>query len=247
MKVAGMITSLALAATACSHPHKPPYPTTTIAGVEVIDTQLVRDARAVISKFTPYLYKHCMRTWLYGAAVINSNKTLAAEIDVEVHAVSTLLHDLGWDMTPGSPWVSPDHRFEVDGALGAVKFIKENRHAGKWDAVRLEKVYDGISLHGSPGIAVGKNADVQLILNSISFDNPGKVSPLIPADKYQSIVKALPNTDIAAGTNETFTWIAATKPAATYNTILEPFGDAYVPGYSSVGFRPFDIITNAIH
>ncbi|KAI3327669.1 hypothetical protein HD806DRAFT_483573, partial [Xylariaceae sp. AK1471] len=242
MKFSTVFTSLALAATATCHPKSPHVPTTVVAGVEVVDTQLVRDARAIISKFTPYLYKHCMRTWLLGAAAINANRTLKATVDLELHAVSTILHDLGWDMTPGSPWVSKEYRFEVDGALGAQKFIKSHKHAGEWDAFRLEKVYDSIALHGSPGLNVGKTLDVFWVLNSIGFDNPGSRNPLIPEKDYNSIVAAFPNTDISFGTNQTWIWLASTKPDATYNTIVEPFGVAFVPGYNPLGHRVFDFI-----
>ncbi|KAI0101811.1 hypothetical protein GGR51DRAFT_528615 [Nemania sp. FL0031] len=243
MKFFSVFTSLALVATAsCVPKHHTKLPTTTLYGVEVVDTQIVRDARAVIQNFTPYLHKHSLRTWLLGVAAINANKTLKASLDLEVHAVSTILHDLGWDMTPNSPWVTPENRFEVDGALGAVKFIKSHKDAKNWDPVRLEKVYDGISLHGSPGIQVGKNLDVQWVLTSISFDNPGAPSPLIPTAQYNSVVAGLDNSDILFGTNETWVWLAATKPIATYNTIVEPFGTAFVPGYNPVGYRIFDFI-----
>ncbi|GAP85523.1 putative cyanamide hydratase [Rosellinia necatrix] len=245
MKTAA-IASLALAATAACTP-KPghSYPTTTLHGVEVVDTQLVRDARAVIENFTPYLHKHSLRTWLLGAAAINANQTLKASLDMELHAVTTILHDLGWDMTPGSPWISADKRFEVDGGLGALKFVKGHPDGKKWDAVRLEKMYDGIALHGSPGLQYGKNLDVQWILTSIGFDNPGARNPLIPEAQYNSVVAALPNADIVAGTNETWVWLAATKPVATYNTIVEPFGTAFVPGYSAIGHRVFDLINGS--
>ncbi|KAI1128230.1 hypothetical protein F5Y10DRAFT_180234 [Nemania abortiva] len=243
MKFVNVFASLAFVATAnCVPKHGHKLPTTNLYGVEVVDTQIVRDARKVIENFTPYLHKHSLRTWLLGAAAINANKTLKASIDLEVHAVSTILHDLGWDMTPNSPWVTPDNRFEVDGALGAVKFVKSHKDAKNWDPVRLEKVYDGISLHGSPGIQVGKNLDVQWTLSSISFDNPGARNPLIPEAQFNSVVAALPNQDILFGTNETWVWLAATKPIATYNTIVEPFGTAYVPGYNAIGHRIFDLI-----
>ncbi|KAI1187843.1 hypothetical protein F5B17DRAFT_299527 [Nemania serpens] len=247
MKVLNVIASLTLAATASCTP-KPVYgshgklPTTHLYGVEVVDTQLVRDARATVQKLKPYVHKHVLRTWLFGAAAINANKTLKAQIDLELHAVATILHDLGWDMTPGSPWVSPDKRFEIDGALGAVKFVKGHKAAKDWDAVRLEKLHDGIALHGSPGLQEGKNLDVQWILQSVQFDNPGTPNPLIPIASFNSVVKGLPNDDILFGTNETWVWLATTKPAATYNTIVEPFGTAFVPGYNAVGHRIFDII-----
>lgn len=102
MKVSSVVSALALSATAFAFPkfgdHKH-LPTTVIAGVEVVDTQIVRDARAIIAKFPDYLHYHCMRVWLLGAATINANKTLKAEVDLEAHALGTILHDLGWDST----------------------------------------------------------------------------------------------------------------------------------------------------
>ncbi|KAI1745557.1 hypothetical protein F4680DRAFT_106802 [Xylaria scruposa] len=248
MKFLATVASLAFAATAsCTPGHYPggKLPTTTLYGVEVVDTQIVRDAQNVIKNFTPYLHKHSLRTWLLGAAAINANKTLKASVDMELHAVATILHDLGWDMTPNSPWISPDMRFEVDGALGATKFVKGHKDAKNWDPVRLEKVYDGIVMHGSPGLQVGKNLDVQWILKSISFDNPGARDPAIPEAQYKSVLAGLPADDIGHGTNETWVWLAATKPVATYNTIVEPFGTAFVPGYNAVGHRIFDLINPA--
>ncbi len=100
--------------------------TTKIAGVEVIDTQIVRDAQALIRQFPDFLYWHQMRSWVFGAAMIAANETLRNTVDLEVHAVATMLHDLGWDMTPGSRWVSQDKRFEVDGAIGARTWLSEH-------------------------------------------------------------------------------------------------------------------------
>jgi hypothetical protein len=102
MKVNSIISVLALSATAFASPkpkgHKH-LPTTVIAGVEVVDTQIVRDAHALITKFPEYLYFHSIRTWLFGAATINANATLKAEVDLEAHALGAILHDLGWDST----------------------------------------------------------------------------------------------------------------------------------------------------
>ncbi|KAI1364691.1 hypothetical protein F5Y08DRAFT_306237 [Xylaria arbuscula] len=240
MKFLNIIASLAVLAVAECHPK--PVRTTKVFGVEVVDTDMVRDARAIISKFDGFLYKHSMRTWLFGAAAINANQTLKNSVDLELHAISTILHDLGWDMTPNSPWISPDHRFEIDGALGAVKFVKGHKDGRKWDEYKLEKLHDGIALHGSPGLITGKNLQVQTALNSISYDNPGARNPAIPEKDFNAILKGLPADDIAYGTNLTWVWLATTKPAATYNTIVEPFGTAFVPGYNAVGSRVFDFI-----
>lgn len=65
---------LSLVAAAVAKPCTPNYPTTTIAGVEVVDTQLVRDALSLIknSGLKDYVVKHQIRSWLYGAQQLNN-------------------------------------------------------------------------------------------------------------------------------------------------------------------------------
>lgn len=73
------------------------YPTRNIAGVSVIDTPLVRAAQDLARVHGDvHTYRHVMRSWLFGAIMIGRNETLKKTIDLEVHAVSALLHDLGW-------------------------------------------------------------------------------------------------------------------------------------------------------
>lgn len=81
-----VLLSLAAAATARSCP--PKYPTTTIAGIEVVDTQLVRDALSLIknSGLHGYVVKHQIRSWLYGAQQLNNNATLKSIVDPEAQA-----------------------------------------------------------------------------------------------------------------------------------------------------------------
>lgn len=248
MKFNSVISALALSTTALASPahkgHKH-LPTTVIAGVEVVDTQIVRDARALIAEFPEYLHFHCLRTWLLGAATINANETLKAQVDLEAHALGTILHDLGWDMTPNSPWISHENRFEVDGALGAVRFIKEHKSYKPcyWSEARLERIFDGIALHGTVGIHPYKNVDSKWITASVGYDGVNFMPADVPSDKFDSIVAEYPKDTFQKGAIDTFTWLAATKPAATYNTFVEPFGTAYVPGYNSTGQHSFDRIT----
>ncbi|KAI1348076.1 hypothetical protein F5Y01DRAFT_228771 [Xylaria sp. FL0043] len=248
MKVSSIVSVLALSATALAFPKYPSHPhlpTTVIAGVEVVDTQIVRDAHALIKKFPDYLYWHCMRTWLLGAATINANKTLKAQVDLEAHALGTILHDLGWDMSPDSPWVTKDRRFEVDGALGATAFIKAHKSykPSVWTEARLERIYDGIALHGTFGIHPYKNVDSKWITNSVGFDGVNYTPVEVPSDKFDSIVAKFPKDSFQTGAIETFTWMCATKPNGTYNTFVEPFGTHYVPGYNATGKHSFDRIT----
>ncbi|KAI0535486.1 hypothetical protein GGR58DRAFT_478941 [Xylaria digitata] len=249
MKFSGVLSVLALAGAAVAKPGTK-YPTTTVAGVEVVDTQIVRDARKLIEVFNglqPYLYKHLYRTWLFGAAALNANETLKNSVDLELHAVGTILHDLGWDMRPNSPFVTQADRFEVDSGVAAVKFVQEQAasnkcSAKKWNTDRLEKLYDGISLQTEMSIIKYKNLQSQWIVYSVGFEFPGPRNPLIPEKDYNNILAAYPNDYLFRGSNITFTYLAGHKPEGTYNTFLQDFGVAYVPGYDPTGHRLFDLL-----
>ncbi|TRX88193.1 hypothetical protein FHL15_010882 [Xylaria flabelliformis] len=246
MRFSSVTFVLALAASTTAAPNKScahgnhTFPLTTIAGIKAVDTPLVQKARALVeANFEPYLVRHMYRSWLFGAAAINNNATLASEIDLEVHALGTLLHDLGWDQRPDSPWRSTDRRFEIDGAIGATNWIKENGPKAEWDAVRLQLVWDAISLHGTPSISEYKQPDVKFIVESISMDYPGP-HPALTEEDYNSIIAAYPQDGLLEGTNDTFTFLCRTKPDSTYDTWIEPWGVAFVEGYNPVGHRLFD-------
>ncbi|KAI1814472.1 hypothetical protein GGS20DRAFT_409951 [Poronia punctata] len=237
MKVATIFTlASAVASASCFHR------TTHIAGVEVIDTPIVRDVQKTIRQFPDFLYSHQMRSWLFGAAMINANATLRRSVDLEVHAVATMLHDLGWDQTPGSRWVSTDKRFEVDGAIGARTWLAEHPIGRFWSKDRVRKVYQAIALHGSGTIADFFELDEATIVDSIGLDYRGPGKGVTP-EVYNRVAKEFPQDELLSGTNQTFTWFAQTKPATTYDTWLQPWGDNYVPGYSAVGYRSFDMVT----
>lgn len=108
MKFSSFVSGLAVAgaATAAKIPkQKRALPTTKIANIEVVNTPLVQSAAKLIEGFKPlqpYLYNHLMRSWLFGAAALNNNETLKAEIDLELQAVGAMLHDLGWDSESSS-------------------------------------------------------------------------------------------------------------------------------------------------
>src|SRR4029077_11828068 len=73
------------------------------------DSRTVRDAYAEAETVSqPWLFNHVVRSWLYGAKLIQ-RRGLAP--DAELVAVSVLLHDLG--LARGG---APDRRFEVVGA-----------------------------------------------------------------------------------------------------------------------------------
>ncbi|KAI1136518.1 hypothetical protein F5Y05DRAFT_391556 [Hypoxylon sp. FL0543] len=218
-----------------------PYPNTTIAGITVIDTPIVRLAREFTRNHsTEAVYKHQVRSWLFGSVLIAANETLRNSVDIEVHAVAAILHDLGWDTTPNSPVTTLDHRFEVDGAIASRKFLEQYADSN-WDARRTQLVWDAIALHTTRTIGYYKELEVQLTSMGIAvdYDGPGAV---VTNETFHQITAEYPNFDLKQATNDTFIFICATKPAQTYDNQLQPWGERYVANYSTKGNLRIDHI-----
>ena len=140
------------------------FPTRDLAGVKVPHTAL-EYAR---QHSTPRLYNHVVRSWLYGV-IISSRVPLLQHVDKELHAVSAILHDLGLDNS--GELVSPDKRFEVDGAKAARTFLKLK--ALNLKGYKQQLVWDAIALHTIPSIYVYKEVEVAVTGISISADFSG--------------------------------------------------------------------------
>ncbi|KAI1086547.1 hypothetical protein F5B19DRAFT_478836 [Rostrohypoxylon terebratum] len=218
-----------------------PYPNTTIAGLTVIDTPIVRLAiEYTRNHSTEAVFKHQMRSWLFGSIIINANETLKNTVDIEVQAVGAILHDLGWDTSPNSPVYTYDHRFEVDGAIASRNFIEKYGNEN-WDARRTQLVWDAIALHTTRGISYYKEPEVRLVGMGIAVDYD-KSGPGITVENFNRVISLYPDDDLKKATNDTFIYICATKPAETYDNQLQPWGERYVANYSTKGNLRIDNI-----
>jgi hypothetical protein len=235
-----------------------------IAGVSAVDTPLVRAAQTYARAHTnDAIYKHVMRAWLFGALIIDHNSTLRESVDMEVHAVAALLHDLGWDRTPNSTLVSPDRRFEVDAAIAARSFIRGHEDGRKWEERRVQLVWDAIALHTERRIAYFKEIEVQVVSRGVGldFDGPGEG---VTKEEYASVEREFPRDDLKKAINDNAIWLCQTKPVSTYGKLaplssfslsilvlsitgmldnwLEKWGDKYVDGYAKAKLNRIDTI-----
>jgi hypothetical protein len=218
------------------------YPRRTIAGVEVLDSPLIRAAHKYARAHADdHVYRHVMRSWLFGTLLLKHNATLAAAVDPEVHAVAIILHDLGFDRDPNSTVVSPDRRFEVDGAIAAREFIRSHSRGRAWDERRVQLVWDAIALHTEHKINPYKEAEVAAVGTSILLDFVGP-SFGVPKEEYAAVVKEFPNEDLVQSIVDTFSWLCQTKPDSTYDTFMQPYGERFVEGYDPVGHRAIDTV-----
>ncbi|KAJ4252727.1 hypothetical protein NW762_010633 [Fusarium torreyae] len=217
-------------------------PTRRIAGISVIDTPLVRAAEKFAKQHSSHaIYKHVMRSWLYGTLMLDANETPHRNVDPEVHAVATLLHDLGWDRTKNWPLISPNRRFEVDGAFAAREFIHAHKDGKHWDDRRTQLVWDSIALHTERSISFFKELDVQVVSKGIIMDFSGPAYD-VSEDDYAVIGKAFPKDDLKNAVNQSIIWLCDTKPQTTIDTWMQPFGERHVEGYNIRGKQRVDLI-----
>jgi hypothetical protein len=240
------------------------FPQRTIAGVQVIDTPIVRAAQQLaLNHSEEWAYKHVMRSWLYGALIIGHNATLRDSVDLEAHAIATLIHDIGWDPTPNSTIVSSDKRFEVDGAIAARDFIRRSNVSAQWDDHRVQLVWDAIALHNTTTIHPYKELEVAITAARIGAE-AGPILGIIQ-DEFDAVVEEFPNSDLVDGGNKTMIWLCQTKPLTTVGTSLiyfkntlthsgtlsllvfiftdnfaQPWGEYFVPNFTVKGYMSID-------
>jgi HD domain len=113
------------------------------------DSRTIRDAYdQARAESSPWLFKHVVRSWLYGAK-LTQRRGLAP--DAELVAVAVLLHDLG--LARGG---SPDRRFEVVGAEAGRAFALSHDMGER----RAETIWDSIALPTTASIGRHKGVDV---------------------------------------------------------------------------------------
>ncbi|KAK3630127.1 hypothetical protein LTR56_017653 [Elasticomyces elasticus] len=245
-------------------------PSRSIAGITVPDTPLITAAIDLSRKHLNNMaFNHVMRSFLFGFAIADKIPPFQGR-DRELHAdretstcpqclksthmyklsltfsqISAILHDLGWSTT--NTFISPDKRFEVDGANAARAFVEQQTiHSGgkTWDKHRGQLLWDAIALHTTPSIAQHKEPEVAATGLGIFADFVGHdaVPGTMAIEEYNAIVAEYPRHGFREGVKEIMCGLCRTKPATTYDNFVSDFGDQFVEGYSTKGRRPFDLI-----
>ncbi|KAK0642091.1 hypothetical protein B0T16DRAFT_439431 [Cercophora newfieldiana] len=223
------LTSVSLPIFTAAAPHpSASLPHRTLAGISIIDTPIVRAAQAYAQLHcSPGTYNHVMRTWLSGVYHLSHNSTLASQVDLEVHALGLILHDLATHHDLNAEFVSRYRRFEVDSAVAAANFLRSYLQSHPEE----------------------KEADVFAIYwgNELEFSwgRPGGEKMGVTDEEYARVVKEF-SREVGGGEGggilEFVAWYCRFKPESTYrDTWMQPFGEMLVPGYSAVGHRLLDL------
>jgi hypothetical protein len=196
-----------------------------LAGIEVPDTALVRDAIDLSRTLSePYLFNHVMRSWLFGI-LLSEGAELAP--NPELLAVCAVLHDLGL-----TDRYTAENRFEVDGANAARAFLKDRGVS----AQQMQVVWDAIALHTTPSIARHKEPEVAMTHSGITVDAIGIGLNRIPQDKQRAILTEFPRLAFKNQFKTCLCNVVRQKPASSFDNVLRDFGSRYVEGFAAPSF-----------
>lgn len=214
-----------------------------VAGVTVPDTPLITASLDLARKhLDDWAYNHVVRSWLLGFAIADKIPDLAGR-DRELHAVAAILHDLGWDEKDA--FVSPDKRFEVDGANTARVFIEKEADSTLWDKHRTQVLWDAIALHTIPSIGWHKEPEVKATNLGIMAELLGP--DIIPGGalsqaEFDGVVEEYPRQGLKNGMIEKLCGFCRDKPETTYDNFVGDFGEKFqVTGYSLEPHRFIDL------
>jgi HD domain len=132
----------------------------TIAGIKIPDSKMVRDLTQLIRDTeSDLLFHHSTRVYLFGA-LTGQRKGLT--YDPELLYVGAMFHDIGLT----EAYRNSRLRFEVNGANAARDFLRS------YDIpeASVEIVWDAIALHTTPGIPEHKKPEVALVTSGVEMD-----------------------------------------------------------------------------
>ncbi|MGW1810844.1 HD domain-containing protein [Streptomyces sp. NPDC002078] len=207
--------------------------TATIAGIEIPDSALVREATALVSTAAdPVVFHHSRRVFLWGS-IRGRNRGMS--YDPELLYVGALFHDLGLT----ADYARTDQRFELDGADAARRFLLEHRVPDR----KARLVWEAIALHTKPEIPWRMAPEIALVTAGVEIDVLGIGYEEIDEDERAAVVTAHPRPGFKKDILQAFTRGIAPRPATTFGNVKADVLERYVPGYVRPNF--VDTILNS--
>lgn len=181
----------------------------TIAGIEIPDTALVREATELVRQAEDEtLFNHSRRVFLWGML-----KTAARghEVDSELAYVGGLFHDLGLT----ADHRTKDRRFELDGAEAAYAFLRDH---GRSEA-EARHVWLAIALHTTPEVPHHLAPEVAVVTLGVETDVLGLELEQITPEQRAAVVAAHPRPDFKKRILQAFYDGMADRPQTTFGTM----------------------------
>jgi hypothetical protein len=190
-----------------------------IGGIAAPDSELANEAAALAERVhSRALLNHVHRTWWF-AEFLGRKRDL--KYDREAVYLASLLHNLG--LTPDH---AADHRFEVDGADAAGRFL----HDHGYPKHKTDLVWDAIALHASGGIADRREPEVALVHFGAHVDVMGLRLDEISPQLIDDTLALYPRLGFKKAFTEALAEVARKKPHTVIGTGLADVGRRLVPG-----------------
>jgi HD superfamily phosphodiesterase len=200
---------------------------TTIAGIEIPDTPLVRATTEFVREAEDdLLFHHSRRVFLFGAL---QGRRLGLDPNLELLYVGAMFHDIGLT----EPYrTSSTLRFEVDGANAARDFLLE-RGVDESDA---RKVWLGIALHTTPGVPEFLDPETALVTAGVETDVLGIGRDALTDDVLDAVTAAHPRPDFKRRVLHAFTEGVRQRPDSTFGTVNADVLAHYDPSFVRTDF-----------
>jgi HD superfamily phosphodiesterase len=200
---------------------------TTIAGIEIPDTPLIRAATEFIRDAEDdLLFHHSRRVFLFGAL---QGRRLGLDPNLELLYVGAMFHDIGLT----EPYrTTSTLRFEVDGANAARDFLL--RHGV--DESDARKVWLGIALHTTPGVPEFLDPETALVTTGVETDVLGIGRDALTDDVLDAVTAAHPRPDFKRRILHAFTEGVRQRPDSTFGTVNADVLVHYDPSFVRTDF-----------
>ena len=199
----------------------------------VPDTQLTREATGVLVEYsTPLLFNHSHRVFFWAKEL---GRQTGRTFDVELLFVCAAFHDLGLLRK----FSSNDDRFEVDSANALRQFLEHH----DVPAARIQVAWDAVALHTTPGIAVYKPIEVELLYNGVGLDVLGIGYEHFPEDLRKKVVDEYPRINFKENIAKAFLGGFERKTQTAEGTCNEDICSHFIRNYKRSNF--YDQIQNS--
>ncbi|MGB8404062.1 MAG: HD domain-containing protein [Mycobacterium sp.] len=206
--------------------------TEVIAGVVIPDTELVREATAIVRKVSDEtLFNHSRRVFLWGSLKAAGR---GLEVDPELAYVGGLFHDLGLTSAYGTT----AQRFEIDGADAARDLLLDFGRSTQ-DATN---VWLAIALHTTPEVPHHLPPEVAVVSLGVETDVLGLDLDEITDQERAEVLAAHPRPDFKNRILRAFYDGMAARPETTFGTMNDDVLAHFDPSFKRANF--VDIIEN---
>ncbi|MET4538560.1 HD superfamily phosphodiesterase [Arthrobacter bambusae] len=197
-----------------------------IAGVELPETELVREATSlVLDAAEDAVFHHSRRVFLWGTL---QTRAKGWDVDPELAYVGGLFHDLGLT----AKYATTGQRFEVDGADVAFDFLKEHGRSEQ-DA---RNVWLGIALHTTPGIPEHLGPEVAVVSLGVETDVLGLNLDRISHSEREDVLASHPRPDFKRKILKAFYEGMRERPDTTFGTMNDDVLTHFDPSFKRANF-----------